>query len=142
MLAAHSLGLAQAALEDATRYAAQRETFGKKLYEHQLIAEKLTDMEIKCQNMRNMLYKTAWEFDNGIPVRLDSALCKRYLSTTATEVASEAMQIFGGIGYTTESRIGRIWIDARGDSFAGGTEEIMVHIAGRQIVKKYASDLL
>ena len=53
-----------------------------------------------------------------------------------------AMQIFGGIGYTTECRIGRIWQDCRGDSFAGGTEEIMVHIAGRQVVKKYASDLL
>lgn len=142
MLSAHSLGLAQAALEEATRYAAQRETFGKKLYQHQLIAQKLTDMEIKCQNMRNLLMKTAWEFDNDIPVRLDSALCKRYLSTTATEVASEAMQIFGGIGYTTESKIGRIWIDARGDSFAGGTEEIMVHIAGRQVVKKYAADLI
>lgn len=142
MLSAHSLGLAQAALEEATRYAAQRETFGKKLYQHQLIAQKLTDMEIKCQNMRNLLMKTAWEFDNNIPVRLDSALCKRYLSTTATEVASEAMQIFGGIGYTTESKIGRIWIDARGDSFAGGTEEIMVHIAGRQVVKKYAADLI
>ncbi len=131
-----------AALEEAARYAAQRVTFGQKLFKHQLIAEKLTDMEIKCQNMRNMLYKTAWEFDNGIPVRLDSALCKRYLSTTATEVASDAMQIIGGLGYTTESKIGRIWIDARGDSFAGGTEEIMVHIAGREIVKKYASDLL
>lgn len=142
MLSAHSLGLAQAALEEAARYAAQRVTFGQKLFKHQLIAEKLTDMEIKCQNMRNMLYKTAWEFDNGIPVRLDSALCKRYLSTTATEVASDAMQIIGGLGYTTESKIGRIWIDARGDSFAGGTEEIMVHIAGREIVKKYASDLL
>lgn len=142
MLAAHSLGLAQAALEDAARYAAQRTTFGKPLYQHQLIQEKLTVMETKCQNMRNLLHKTAWEFDQGISVRLDSALCKRYLSTTCTEVASDAMQIFGGIGYTTESRIGRIWEDCRGDSFAGGTEEIMVHIAGRQIVKKYASDLL
>ena len=142
MLSAHSLGLAQAALEDATRYAAQRETFQQKLYKHQIIQQKLTDMEIKVQNMRNMLYRTAWEFDQGMSVRLDSALMKRYLSTTCTEVASDALQIFGGIGYTTESRIGRIWIDCRGDSFAGGTEEIMVHIAGRQIIKKYASDLL
>jgi alkylation response protein AidB-like acyl-CoA dehydrogenase len=142
MLAAHSLGLAQAALEDAARYAAQRETFGKPLYKHQLIQEKLADMETKCQNMRNLLHKTAWEFDQGISVRLDSALCKRYLSTTCTKVASDAMQIFGGIGYTTESRIGRIWEDCRGDSFAGGTEEIMVHIAGPQVVKKYAADLL
>ena len=142
MLSAHSLGLAQAALEDATRYAAQRETFQQKLYKHQIIQQKLTDMEIKVQNMRNMLYRTAWEFDQGMSVRLDSALMKRYLSTTCTELASDAQQIFGGIGYTTESRIGRIWIDCRGDSFAGGTEEIMVHIAGRQIIKKYASDLL
>ena len=142
MLSAHSLGLAQAALEDATRYAAQRETFQQKLYKHQIIQQKLTDMEMKVQNMRNMLYRTAWEFDQGMSVRLDSALMKRYLSTTCTEVASDALQIFGGIGYTTESRIGRIWIDCRGDSFAGGTEEIMVHIAGRQIIKKYASDLL
>lgn len=142
MLSAHSLGLAQAALEDAARYAAQRETFQQKLYKHQIIQQKLTDMEIKVQNMRNMLYRTAWEFDQGMSVRLDSALMKRYLSTTCTEVASDALQIFGGIGYTTESRIGRIWIDCRGDSFAGGTEEIMVHIAGRQIIKKYASDLL
>ncbi len=142
MLAAHSLGLAQAALEDAARYAAQRMTFGKPLYMHQLIQEKLTDMETTVQNMRNLLYKTAWEFDQGISVRLDSALCKRYLSSMCTKVASDAMQIFGGIGYTTECRIGRIWEDCRGDSFAGGTEEIMVHIAGRQVVKKYAADLL
>ena len=142
MLASHSLGLAEAALEDAARYAAQRETFGVPLYKHQIIQEMLTDMEIKVQTMRDMLLRTAWEFDQGMSVRLDSALCKRYLSRTCTEVASMAMQIFGGIGYTTECRIGRIWQDCRGDSFAGGTEEIMVHIAGRQVVKKYASDLL
>lgn len=54
-----------------------------------------------------------------------------------TEVCSDAMQIFGGIGYTTETRASRCWQDSRGWQFAGGTNEVMVHIAGRQIIKKY-----
>ena len=138
MLASHSLGLAKAALEEAAAYAGQRQAFGQPIGNFQLIQEKLTDMEIKVQNMENLLLKTAWEFDNGIDVRLDSALAKRYISMSATEVCSEALQIMGGIGYTTESCVGRLWIDARGSQFGGGTDEIMVHIAGRQILKKYA----
>ncbi|MDR0888906.1 MAG: acyl-CoA dehydrogenase family protein [Coriobacteriales bacterium] len=137
LLAASSLGLAQAALEDAAKFANQRVTFGKPICKYQLIQEKLTDMEIKCQNIRNMLYKCAWEIDNGISVRLDSALLKRYSSIAAHEVCSDAMQIFGGIGYTSETRVSRAFIDSRGNQFAGGTTEIMVHIAGRQVVKKY-----
>ena len=138
MLASHSLGLAKAALEEAAAYAGQRMAFGKTIGSFQLIQEKLTDMEIKVQNMENLLLKTAWEFDQGMSVRLDSALAKRYISMSATEVCSEALQIMGGIGYTTESCVGRLWIDARGSQFGGGTDEIMVHIAGRQIIKKYA----
>lgn len=138
IVAAHSLGLAQAALEDAAPYAAQRVAFGQPISKFQQIQQKLTDMEIKIQNMRNMLYKTLWELDNGIPVQLDSALTKRYCSMTAVEVCSDAVQIFGGLGYTTETRVSRLWKDARGNEFAGGTDEIMVYIAGRQIIKKYS----
>jgi crotonobetainyl-CoA dehydrogenase len=136
-LAAWSLGLAQAAMDDAAAYAGQRVQFGKTIGNFQLIQEKLTDMEIKIQNMRNIIYKTAWELDNGMPVQLNSALVKRYVPSTAVEVCTAAMQIFGGLGYTTESRVSRLWQDARGNQFAGGTDEIMVHIAGRQILKKY-----
>ena len=138
MLASHSLGLAKAALDEAGAYAGERMAFGKPIGDFQLIQEKLTDMEIKVQNMENLLLKTAWEFDNGMSVRIDSALAKRYCSISATEVCSDALQIMGGIGYTTESCVGRLWIDARGSQFGGGTDEIMVHIAGRQLVKKYA----
>ncbi len=140
MLASHSLGLAKAAMEEAAAYAGQRMAFGKTIGSFQLIQEKLTDMEIAVQNMENLLLKTAWEFDQGISVRLDSALAKRYISMQSTWVCSEALQIMGGIGYTTESCVGRLWIDARGSQFGGGTDEIMVHIAGRQIIKKYARD--
>ncbi|MGN0077220.1 MAG: acyl-CoA dehydrogenase family protein [Coriobacteriales bacterium] len=137
LLMAEAIGEAQAAMEDAATYASQRIAFNKPIASFQLIQEKLTDMEIRLQNSRNMLYKTLWELDNGISVQLDSALLKRYAATECFNVCNDAMAIFGGIGYTTEVRIGRLWADARGNMFGGGTPEIMAYIAGRQIIKKY-----
>ncbi len=137
LIVAQCLGCAQAALEDAAQYATMRETFGRPIANFQLIQEKLTDMEIALENTRNLLYKTLWKMDQGESVRLDSALVKRYGPKACYEVASEALQIFGGLGFTTEKRVGRIWKDLRGHMIAGGTDEIMVYIAGRQITKKY-----
>lgn len=137
-IVAQSLGLAQAAMEDATKYAAERIAFGKPITQFQLIQEKLTDMEVKLENVRNLLYKVCWKIDNDEPVQLDSALLKRYGPKACSEVADEALQIYAALGYTEEVRVGRIWVDLRGQQMAGGTNEIMVHIAGRQIVKKYA----
>ena len=104
----------------------------------ELIQQKLTDMEIALQNTRNMLYKTLWKMDNGQSVRIDSALLKRYAAQQCTWVCDEAIQIYGGLGFTTETRLGRLWLDCRGMQIAGGTDEIMVYIAGRQIAKEYA----
>lgn len=137
LICAQALGLAEATMEDAAKYAAQRVQFNQPIYKFQQIQQMLTDMEIKIVNMQNLLYKCAWEHDNNISIRLDSALAKRYICKSATEVCSDAMQIFGGIGYTTETRVSRCWQDSRGWQFAGGTNEVMVHIAGRQIIKKY-----
>ncbi|MBU4213936.1 MAG: acyl-CoA dehydrogenase family protein [Actinobacteria bacterium] len=134
---ATQLGLAQAAMDDAAAYTSVRKTFGRPIRDNQLIQEKLTDMEITLQNVRNMLYRTLWMADEGKSIRLESALLKRYSAAAATEVASDAMQIFGGLGYTTETRVGRLWTDCRGTQIAAGTDEIMVHIAGRLIARKY-----
>jgi alkylation response protein AidB-like acyl-CoA dehydrogenase len=136
--AAMGIGWAQAALDDAAAYASERVAFGKPIGQFQLIQEKLTDMETKLETARMLLYRTAWKLDQGLPVQIDSALLKRYASINCTWVANEAMQIFGALGYTTETRVGRIWKDCRGNQFAGGTDEIMVYIVGRQLVKKYA----
>lgn len=137
-IVAEQLGLAQAALEDAAGYASQRLAFNKPIANFQMIQEKLTEMEIRVENTRNMLYKTLWKMDNDISVQLDSALLKRYGCTECFNVANMALSIYGGLGYTTEVRIGRIWADMRGNEFGGGTPEIMAYIAGRQIAKKYA----
>jgi alkylation response protein AidB-like acyl-CoA dehydrogenase len=138
LIIAQCLGLAQAAMDDAAAYTNERITFGKPISQYQLIQEKLTDMEIALQNTRNLLYKTLWKIDNNESVRIDSALLKRYGATHCTQVANEALQIYGGLGFTTETRLGRIWLDCRGMEIAGGTNEIMVYIAGRQLSKQYA----
>ncbi|MFI2754485.1 acyl-CoA dehydrogenase family protein [Cellulomonas sp. P22] len=138
VIAANCLGMAQCAFDDAATYAAQRVQFGKPIGSFQLIQLKLTDMAIKLENIRNFVYKTAWMVDQELPLKSQGALCKRYSAMAAFEVADEAMQIFGGVGVTVGTRVSRLWRDLRGHRFGGGTDEIMVHIAGRQIVKDHS----
>jgi alkylation response protein AidB-like acyl-CoA dehydrogenase len=137
VVAAQSVALAEASLIEAARYAKQRVQFGQPIYKFQLIAEYLVDMEIKVRNMCNYLFHSSWIADNGMSLKLDSALLKRFISKTAFEVTDSAMQIMGGIGYTEDCRISRMWKDLRGQRIAGGTDEIMVHISGREVIKKY-----
>src|SRR5665647_714378 len=137
VIAATCLGLAQCAFDDAATYATQRVQFGKPIGSFQLIQLKLTDMAIKLENMRNFVYKTSWMVDQGIPLRSQGALCKRYVAMAAFEVADDAMQVFGGIGVNAQTRVSRLWRDLRGHRFGGGTDEIMVHIAGRQILREH-----
>jgi crotonobetainyl-CoA dehydrogenase len=138
LIAASALGHAQGAFEDAAKYANQRQQFGKKIGDFQLIQEKLCIMQIKLENMRNFCYKTAWEMDNDISIRINSALCKYYCTRAAFEVADDAMQILAGVGYTLDHRVSRFWRDLRGYRLTGGTDEIMIHAAGRPLLKQYA----
>jgi alkylation response protein AidB-like acyl-CoA dehydrogenase len=96
--AAMFIGPAQAALEDAARYANQRVQFGKPIGAYQAIQHKLTDMALKIENMRNLIYKTAWMMDNKLPVRYEAAMAKLYCATAAFEVCDDGLQILGGVG--------------------------------------------
>lgn len=135
-ICAANVGMARCAYDEALRYAAQREQFGKPIGTFQLIQEKLVDMRIKIENMQNMLYKAAWKKDQGESVSIDSSLLKRYTGKAAFEVIDDAMQIMGGIGYVNDCRISRLWRDQRVYRIMAGTEEIMVHTAGRALVKE------
>ncbi len=135
-ICAANVGMARCAYDEALRYAAQREQFGKPIGTFQLIQEKLVDMRIKIENMQNMLYKAAWKKDQGESVSIDSSLLKRYTGKAAFEVIDDAMQIMGGIGYVNDCRISRLWRDQRVYRIMAGTEEIMVHTAGRAMVKE------
>lgn len=136
VIAADSLGIAVCCYNDALKYATQRVQFGETIGSFQLIQEKLCDMYIKIENMRNFLYKTAWKKDNGMSIRIDANLCKLYCAQSGFEVADDAMQILGGIGYTEDHRVARLWRDARMHRIGGGTDQIMVHIAGRALQKE------
>ncbi len=135
---ASSLGMAQAAMEDAVEHARSRKAFGTQISQFQQIEQMLTDMEVSITNMRLMLYKTVWAMEHARPEkRLSVALMKRYIPQEATRVASMAMQILGGRGYTESSRVSQIWEDCRGNQIAEGTDQIMVYIAAPLILDKY-----
>ena len=128
-------------MEDAVAYARSRKAFGIQVSRFQQIEEMLTDMEVRIYNMRAMLYRAARAIENDAEERrLTVALMKRYVPRAAFEVSNDAMQICGGMGYTENSRIGRIWQDCRGNQIAEGTDQIMVRIASPLIMDKYRTN--
>lgn len=135
-ICAANVGMARCAYDEAVKYAGQREQFGKSIGSFQLIQEKIVDMKIKIDNMQNLLYKAAWKKMNGESISIDSSLVKRYTGQAAFQVIDDAMQIMGGIGYTHDCRISRLWRDQRVYRIMAGTEEIMVHTAGRALIKE------
>ena len=137
-ICAANVGMARCAYDEAVRYAGVREQFGKTIGSFQLIQEKIVDMKIKIENMQNMLYKTAWKKMNGESIMIDSSLVKRYTGQAAFEVIDDAMQIMGGIGYIDDCPISKLYRDIRAYRIGAGTDQIMIHIAGRLLVKKYA----
>ncbi|MDO5334814.1 MAG: acyl-CoA dehydrogenase family protein [Coriobacteriia bacterium] len=136
---ASSLGMAQAAMEDAVEFARTRKAFGTPIVEFQQIGQLITDMEVSLTNMRTMLYRAVWAIETEQEdKRLAVGMCKRYIPQAATKVASDAMQIMGGSGYTESCRVSRIWEDCRGNQIAEGTDQIMVYILAPLIMEKYA----
>ncbi len=135
-LCAASLGAAEGAYEDALAYANQRVQFGRPIGSYQAVQHILVDMAVKIENMRNYVYKIAWMMDQDMPVRHEHAMCKLYVARAACEVIDSAMQVLGGLGYTMDHRVQRLWRDIRLMRIGGGTDEIMYNIAGPQLLKK------
>jgi alkylation response protein AidB-like acyl-CoA dehydrogenase len=137
IMSATALGEAEMAFEDALGYAKQRVQFGKAIGSFQLIQERLVDMYTKIENMKNLVYKAAWLEDQKKPVNTYAAICKHYCADASFDVINSAMQIMGGIGYSEDVRIGRLLRNNRICGIGGGTQEIMIHVAGRALQKEY-----
>lgn len=135
VMAATSLGEAELAYEEALSYANERVQFGKTIGSFQLVQEKLVDMACNIEAMKGLVYKTAWLADQGESIKVMAAMAKRFCAKRGFEVVDDAMQILGGIGYSADHRVGRVWRNNRLNGIGGGTNEIMVHVAGRQILK-------
>jgi alkylation response protein AidB-like acyl-CoA dehydrogenase len=137
VMAAIALGEAELAYEDALTYAKQRIQFGKPIGGFQLIQQRLVDMYTKIENMRHLVYKTAWLEDQGLPINTYAAVCKHYCADASFDVINSAIQILGGVGYSSEVRLSRVLANNRVCGIGGGTQEIMVHVAGRALQKEY-----
>lgn len=138
LVCASSTGLALAALDDAVVHASEHTVKGRQLVSLPQIQEKLADMEAKVRSMMMLTFAAARTADDGSTrdFDLDTALAKRTVPLLATQVASEALQVFGGIGYTDQTRVSRIWQDCRGNQIAWGTDEVMAGVVAKSIVRK------
>ncbi|MCX6232429.1 MAG: acyl-CoA dehydrogenase family protein [Bacteroidetes bacterium] len=132
-IAAMGLGLAQGAFELALKYSQERVQFGKPICKQQVISFKLTDMALKIELARNLLYKACWLKDNDLPFAKEAAMSKLYCSEIAKEVADEAVQIHGGYGLMKDYDVERFYRDQRLLQIGEGTSEIQRLVISRYI---------
>jgi alkylation response protein AidB-like acyl-CoA dehydrogenase len=142
-IGAQALGIAQGATDYALEYAKSRETMGKPIVEHQLIAAKLADMETKCEAARGLLYKVGQMIEDDAPdLTKYSAMAKLLCSDVAMEVTTEAVQILGGYGYIKEYPVERMMRDAKITQIYEGTNEIQRLVIAREMAKENRALLL
>jgi alkylation response protein AidB-like acyl-CoA dehydrogenase len=144
-IAAQGLGIAQGATDYALDYARSRETMGKPIAEHQLVAGMLAEMETKCEAARGLLYKVGRmidEGDTGAELTKLSAMAKLYCTDAAMEVTTDAVQILGGYGYISEFPVERMMRDAKITQIYEGTNQIQRLVIAREMLKENRSSLL
>jgi alkylation response protein AidB-like acyl-CoA dehydrogenase len=137
-IAARACGVARAAFEAAIRYAQQRETFGKPIAQHQAIQEKLADMATKLEAARLLTRSAAERKEAGERCDVEAGMAKLFASEAAFEIATDAMRIHGGVGYTTELPVERYYRDAPLMIIGEGTNEIQRLVIARGLLSRYA----
>lgn len=134
-IASQAVGIAAGAMERAIAYSKERKAFGKLISEHQAIAFKLSDMAVKLEASRNLVYKAAWLKDTGQPYGLASAMAKQFAADSAMETTTEAVQVLGGYGYVKEYHVERLMREAKLTQIYEGTSEIQKIVISRSILK-------
>ncbi|MEV4052535.1 acyl-CoA dehydrogenase family protein [Amycolatopsis sp. NPDC049688] len=136
-VAARALGVGRAALEDSLRYAQERETFGKPIWQHQSVGNHLADMATKLEAARQLVHHAARRYDSGERADLEAGMAKLFASETAMEVALNAVRIHGGYGYSTEFDVERYFRDAPLMIVGEGTNEIQRTVITRQLIRRH-----
>lgn len=135
-IAAQALGIAQGAFDAAVSYAKERRQFGKPIAEQQAIQFKLADMATKIEAARLLTYQAAWLESEGLPYGKASAMAKLFAGDMSMEVTTEAVQIFGGYGYTREYPVERMMRDAKITQIYEGTNEIQRLVISNYVIKE------
>ncbi|TKD58538.1 acyl-CoA dehydrogenase [Bacillus sp. S2(2019)] len=133
-IAAQAVGIAQGALDAAVNYAKERKQFGKPIIQQQGIAFKLADMATAIEASRLLTYQAAWLETKGLPYGKESAMSKLFAGDTAMKVTTEAVQIFGGYGYTRDYPVERYMRDAKITQIYEGTQEIQRLVISRKLL--------
>lgn len=123
-VAAQALGIAEGALENAIKYSKERVQFGKAISKFQAISFKLADMSTRIEAARGLVYKAAANKQDGKSYSVEAAMAKMYASDTAMYVTTEAIQIYGGYGYSEEYPVARLFRDAKITQIYEGTNEV------------------
>lgn len=136
-IAAQSVGLAQAALDEAVAFARERKQFGKRIIDFQATRWKIADIATAIEASRLLMYRAAGLKDAGEEMTKEAAMAKLFASRTANKAAYDSMQIHGGVGYTTEFKIERLFRDARAVEIYEGTSEIQRLVISRKVIEEY-----
>ncbi|HUV11687.1 MAG TPA: acyl-CoA dehydrogenase family protein [Acidimicrobiia bacterium] len=136
-IAARAVGVGRAAFEASLRYAQQRETFGKPIAQHQAIQMKLADMATKLEAARLLARSAAEKKDAGERCDVEAGMAKLFASEAAFEIATDAMRVHGGVGYTTELPIERYYRDAPLMIIGEGTNEIQRLVIARGLLDRH-----
>ncbi|MCM3087163.1 Acyl-CoA dehydrogenase [Bhargavaea ginsengi] len=134
-IAAQAVGIAQGALDHSVSYAKEREQFGKPIAANQGIGFKLADMATSIEASRLLTYQAAWLESNGLPYGKESAMAKLMAGDTAMKVTVEAVQVYGGYGYTKDYPVERFMRDAKITQIYEGTQEIQRLVISRMLTK-------
>ncbi|MGH3760607.1 acyl-CoA dehydrogenase family protein [Actinophytocola sp.] len=135
-VASRALGVARAALDDALRYAQERESFGKQIWRHQSIGNYLADMATKYTAARQLVLLAAQRYDAGERCDLEAGMAKLFASEAAMEIALNAVRVHGGYGYSTEFDVERYFRDAPLMIVGEGTNEIQRNVIAAQLVAR------
>ncbi len=139
-VAARALGVAQAAFDDALRYAQDRHSFGKPIWKHQSIGHYLADMATKVTAARQLILHAAERFDSGQRCDMEAGMAKLFASEIAMQVTLDAVRIHGAYGYSTEYNVERYFRDAPLMIIGEGTNEIQRNVIAAQLVKRGGLD--
>lgn len=134
MVAAFGVGLIQRCLDESLAYARERESMGRPLIAHQAIAHKLADMRMRLETARLLTYQAAWRLDNGLNNTIEASMAKVNAADSAMWAATETIQIFGGMGYSTEYPAEKLFRDAKVLQIYEGTSEIQRNIIARELM--------
>jgi alkylation response protein AidB-like acyl-CoA dehydrogenase len=134
-IGALGMGIAKGAYEAALQYSKEREQFGKPISQFQAIAFKLADMATEIEASELLLYSAADKKNKKMKVTTEGAIAKYYSSEVAVRVATEAVQIFGGYGYTKDFPVEKFYRDSKLCTIGEGTSEIQKLVISREILK-------